>query len=267
MQMDQEIKNKIKQISNLVESVKKQDEYNNHLRNEVKEQGFLMLNEDSFYNNLKEIAQSKSKLVSFLNEPGMLDIWMNNAEEKIKIKLFLLCNTDSLEIKNDEKAAFNYKSKIIYTYSSATKVEPAILHSYTDEKAQHISSYVKNHLADEGQNHIKIQQQAKDVVSINDKNWDNKQEKFKILAEKFGDDYDMVWSSFRQAVKSQEIQKSPNGGFIFSTKGEGKSQMIEFHVTEDMKLKSASYYPNMSMINNIRNQSLHNSPTNTVKPN
>lgn len=245
--MEKEQQDLIKKIDSLVLVVKKDVIYTDSLKNIVKNSGFETINQDDFYDRVKDCASKKSNLVELLSNEDNFKLWKDNTSEKNKNFLYDLAKNDKLKVDAVENKGFVTKDAI--KYSAYRRPVFNLNENYTQEKADDISQKVKNLFSLEGEKHLSLQEEAKKVVSELKKDFQF-QVVSQMLVEKVGDKWDDVLSAFKRATKDRELEKADDG-FILTTNALGKEQKFKFSVDDKNHItKISPVPPNMEFIIN-----------------
>jgi hypothetical protein len=237
--MDNEL---MKKMDMQVVNFKKFRDYVDLLDRDVAKNGFLLLDERSYRRNIREFAVKKSEFVALFTDKANLSEWFAQTTPQNKNFLYDLAKNNNFEITTKDLDILSRKENIIpHGYHMSNPVYE-LNPSYSKGKVESLTSFVKDSYTLEGENHLKVQENAAKVITDSIKNFTVYQKTCNLLHEKFGKHYDDVLSDFKTAVKAREVEQVGND-FIITSKSLDKPQKLKFSVDEMNQISEITTVP------------------------
>lgn len=237
--MDNEL---MKKMDNQVQNFKKFRDYVSLLDREIENNGFLLLDERYYRNNVREFAVKKSEFVALFSDKDNLSQWLEQTSIKNKNFIYDLAQNNNFEITDQDLNYLSRKENIIpHGYNMSTpKYE--LNAEYTKAKVISLTNHIKESYVIEGEKHLQVQESADKVIKDSTKNFTVYQKTCDILYQKFGNDYDTVLSDFKSAVRLKEVEQVGND-FIITAKSLDKPQKLKISVNELNQINEITTVP------------------------
>jgi hypothetical protein len=212
--MNTEQKNLLKNINQQVAALGKLCNYITDLNDSISLNGFLLIDEKAYLENLKDVAIKKSNLIALFSENNNFSFWNNNTTLTNQNIICYLAYSKQLDITPKENEVL----------TNTTILHP----EYNSEIAQKLLKKTQDTFHDLHLTQIQTKKEALKVILANEKYWESKQHLAKTLHKVVGEKYDEIWQQFKTAIKYNALTID-NECLTLETTYLGKPQLIQFH--------------------------------------